>query len=430
MGDTRSTGAPKTSAALTAHKASSTQGSGRRSSKATALARQPDILAEFAEDAVADGLVGESQAAALVLLSGYSALLDRPASMKLVGPSGSGKSQTVETAIRYLPEERVIALTSSSARAFLYDDIPFDHKLIYLAESAALNGEFGPYVMRSLLSEGRLAHKTVEQTSDGLQVRTIEKEGPVSLVTTTTRASLEAELETRLVTVPVNDTPAQTRAIMLAQADSLLRPPVDRSRWHDLYRRVARGPSKVTIPFARALADAIPDEALRSMRWRRDFQSLLSYTSACALLHGASRRRAGDALVATVDDYRVARDLLADALAQGIRKAVSPAIRETVDAVRALSEVGPELPDLPRLAAELGLDRSTVSRRVSAAIDAGYVVNEQSRQGRPARLAIAEEMPADSVLLPDPCALEVVPPVRARRRRVRPKSTQAKESNV
>ena len=36
-------------------------------------------------------------------------------------------------------------------------------------EAAGLTSEFGSYLMRSLLSEGRLRYETVERTDDGLQ---------------------------------------------------------------------------------------------------------------------------------------------------------------------------------------------------------------------------------------------------------------------
>ena len=41
-------------------------------------------------------------------------------------------------------------------------------------------------------------------------MRLIEREGPTGLLVTTTAISLHAENETRLISIPVDDTPEQT----------------------------------------------------------------------------------------------------------------------------------------------------------------------------------------------------------------------------
>ncbi len=44
--------------------------------------------------------------------------------------------------------------------------------------------------------------------------RLIEREGPTGLIVTTTQVGLHPENETRLLSVPANDTPEQTAAIL------------------------------------------------------------------------------------------------------------------------------------------------------------------------------------------------------------------------
>ena len=48
-------------------------------------------------------------------------------------------------------------------------------------EAAGVQGEFGNYLVRSLLPEGRLVYEFVEKTKDGLRNRRIEREGPTGL---------------------------------------------------------------------------------------------------------------------------------------------------------------------------------------------------------------------------------------------------------
>ncbi len=59
-----------------------------------------------------------------------------------------------------------------------------------LYETAVMSGDFATYLIRSLLSEGYLRYETVEKTSEGLRPRPIEREGPTSLVATTTTVKL------------------------------------------------------------------------------------------------------------------------------------------------------------------------------------------------------------------------------------------------
>ena len=47
----------------------------------------------------------------------------------------------------------------------------------------------------------------------------LEREGPTGAILTTTRVKLDAELETRLLSIPVTDSAAQTKAVMLALAE-------------------------------------------------------------------------------------------------------------------------------------------------------------------------------------------------------------------
>jgi hypothetical protein len=85
-------------------------------------------------------------------------------------------------------------------------------------EAADMTGEFASYLIRSLLSEGKIRYETVEKTKDGLQGCLIEREGPTGLVVTTTEIYLHPENETRLLSIPVTDTKEQTKRVMLAIA--------------------------------------------------------------------------------------------------------------------------------------------------------------------------------------------------------------------
>ena len=83
-----------------------------------------------------------------------------------------------------------------SERAMAYSEKPLVHCFLVLYEATALKNDFVAYLVRSLLSEGRVRYETVEKTKDGLRSRLIEREGPTGLLVTTTAIRLHPENET------------------------------------------------------------------------------------------------------------------------------------------------------------------------------------------------------------------------------------------
>jgi len=223
------------------------------------------------------------------------------------------------------------------------------------------------------------------------------RKGPTGLITTTTAAGLHPENETRLLSLAITDAPAQTRAVMLAQADETENDTVVYEPWHAFQRYLASGELHVLVPFARALVFEIPAVAVRL---RRDFPTLLSLIKAHALLHRELRARdERGRIIATLADYSVIRELISDLFSEGIEAAVAKAVRETVETVR---RSGKEEVSVAELAKALGLDKSSVSRRVRVPISKGYLVNNETRKGHPARIALGDPMPAEIEILPTP----------------------------
>jgi hypothetical protein len=367
------------------------------------LALEPNLLSRFGEELARCGLVGEERAAKLAYLAMTSRLLDQPVSIALKGPSAGGKSFLVETVLRFLPDSAFYELTGGSERAFAYSDEPLMHRVLVIYEAAGMTGDWASYLIRSLLSEGRIRYETVEKTKDGMRARMIEREGPTALACTTTRVRLHPENETRLLSIPVTDTAEQTKAVMRALANDDRCLP-DLSEWIGLQRWIAGAESTVSIPYGAELSELIPAVAVRL---RRDFSSLLGLISAHALLHQATRERDGRGrVVATIGDYAVVRELVAGLISDAVGATVRPETRETVEAVRNLAAEHTEGVPQSALAKALNLDRGPVSRRVRVAIDRGYLTNREDRRGRPARLVLGDPLPDEQEILPRPEALE------------------------
>ena len=370
------------------------------------LATAPNILDRLDESLTALGVVGERRAARLLYLAVTSRYFARPISVAVKGPSSGGKSYTTEAVLQHHPPAAYYALSGMSERALAYSTEPLHHRMLVIFEAAGMAGDFATYLIRSLLSEGRIRYEVVEKTKDGLTPRLIEREGPTGLITTTTAVHLHAENETRLLSIPVTDTREQTRDIFRATAagattidrDAHLRP------WHALQTWLASAEHRVEVPFAAALAEAIPPVAIRL---RRDFSMLLSLVRAHALLHQATRSRTPDGQVAaTVADYAAVRELVADLFDVAVAATVADTTRETVAAVAALVRESSEGVSIGRVGAALRLDKSTASRRVAVAVADGYLTNlAAGKRGVPARLVIGDPLPDRLVLLPEPAEL-------------------------
>ncbi len=367
------------------------------------LAEHPDILAEFRADLARGGFAGETRNAEIVFLALVSRLFEQPVSVAVKGPSSGGKSFLVKQTLEFFPASSHLTTSGLSEHALIYSGESFEHRFLVMAEAAGANKEFADYLIRTLQSEGRIEYETVEKTKEGIRPRRIVKEGPTGFITTTTRVRLNPENETRLLSLTVNDTAAQTKAVMIKLAEKAAggeeagKP--DLSRWHALQELLACGGRRVVVPYAVALAELVPPKAVRL---KRDFGALLSLTQAHALLHRESRERDGEGrVVASLEDYAAVRGLVGEMMSEGVEATASAAVRETVEtAARLLEESGDEHITAKAIGAELGVDKAAISRRVRQAVDAGYMENLEDRKGRPMRLVLGEPIPEDSPILP------------------------------
>ncbi len=376
------------------------------------LALELRILERFRVAVRGCGVVGEDATAATTYLVVTSRLLDQQANLVVKGHSASGKSFTVESTVRFFPREAYIPMTAMSERALVYSPEDYRHRTLILYEAAALRegqeDNQTAYFVRSLLSEGRIEYPVTVKGKDGeFTTRTIVKEGPVNLVLTTTKVRVEAENETRLLSITTDDSREQTKRVFAALADES-EGTVDLDEWVQLQRWLAaHGERRVTIPYARRLAELVPPVAVRL---RRDFGTLLALIRAHAILHQQTRDRdAAGRIVATTDDYEQVRVLVEDVIAGGVGETVSPTVRSTVEAVAALTEgEDPPCPDgaTARKAADrLELDKSAARRRLQTAAAGGYVFNAEDQKGKPGRWMLGEPLPGGTRLLPVESAL-------------------------
>ena len=368
------------------------------------LAAEPDILMALDRSLERSGLVGERDAAFLLYLAFTSRVLKQPVSLCVKGLSSIGKSFILKKVTEHFPESTYEASTGLSEHNLQYGEEDLRHKMLIIYEWRGIHKD-GEYVIDSLLSEGHLSYRTVEKGPDGrLQGTVRERPGPTGLLTTTTRTKIHEDMENRLFAITVDDTDEQTSRIFKERAKKRpKRPEADWAPWHALQDWIGTSPTTVTVPYADILADLASP---KSVRLRRDFSRMLDLVETHAILHQLTRARdSNGAIVATVEDYARVRQLIHDLMAEGASISVSDETRSTVQAVRALLDEsdapGAGVTNLA-VANFLNIDKTSASRRVKRALDAGYLTNEEPNFRKAKKLVIGEPLPVDADQLPTP----------------------------
>ncbi len=371
---------------------------------AIALLEAPDQLDQRATAVTALGYAGDTGLVKVLDLVMASRLLPRPLNLVVRGPSSAGKSFIVDLVGRIHPPAAVYHLVGMSERALIYTDADLQNRHLVLGELRALErtDSFAATVLRALAWEGHIVYETVQKTADGLKPLRIEKPGPTGFISTTT-GGIDPELETRVLSVYVPDTPETTRLILQAsagRANGHAPEPPDLEPFHAAgWWLETEGGREVTIPYAGRLADLVPDHLVRM---RRDFTQILTLIQAHALLYQRQRDR-DDAgrIIADERDYDAVYALVADLFGTIAAEGVTPAIRQTVEALVDLTPNPDDTTSYRRLSEALGIDVAACRQRCAAALRQGWIVNLEDKRGRPARLRPGDAMPATRTALPE-----------------------------
>jgi hypothetical protein len=271
------------------------------------LQDEENLILRFQDDIASRGLVGECENAAIVLVVAVSAKLDNPLSLTVFGESSAGKNNLLDAVAAFLPEEMTKRLSGLTPKALCHmKEDAVEHKAVFIAEYEGVKG--ADYAIRTLQSEKFIRWEFVD-TKKGVEHKTNLVRGPVAFLQATTRSLLHPENETRLLFIQIDESEAQTRAINARQAaryelgvlgpdDAVL------TSWQAHIRSLEL--KNVVVPFARQVLPHFPAGRIRS---RRDFPKLMGMIQASAFLHQHRREKQGDVIVASVEDYQIARKL-------------------------------------------------------------------------------------------------------------------------
>jgi hypothetical protein len=278
----------------------------------------PDLMQRIRDDLSDLGWVGEDDAKTLLYLAATSRKLASPVWASLMASPGAGKSHGLDLIAELMPPEDLVQVSRLTDAALYYQDQGgLAHKLLIVDEADALSPDV-IVALRVLKTRGALSLSHADRSGPSGQVRTktIEARGPVAVLTSTA-GTLEPQLLSRCVEVPVDESPAQTQRILAAQqrlhADpSWLRAGGRReailARHRTMQRLLASLP--VVIPFAQQI-----EFPATSVRHRREHERFLGLIEASALLHQHQRLKDRGTVIATEADFHLAASLVARELA-------------------------------------------------------------------------------------------------------------------
>lgn len=350
-----------------------------------------ELLKRILDDVGALGVAGERELAATLYLVGTSRLLGRPLAAIVQGPSSSGKSYLVEKVASLFPPEAVVLATQMTPQALFHmKPGSLRHRWVVAGERSRKENDDtaeATRALREMLSAGRLVKLMPMKVHGEIQTVTIDQEGPISYVESTTLAHIFDEDANRCIMLTTDEQKSQTRRIIDRLAAGYGGTSANAAacgiiEQHHALQRMLQGQS-VVIPFAERLGELMTPERVEA---RRAFPQLASMIQASTLLHQLQRKVDSDGrLIAEPDDYQLARHLLVKPLGRLLGGRLSDPAARFLERLRGWSSSGETFTGRDA-AREETASRRSVYGWLSELHDAGHV--EQVDPARGSRAAV------------------------------------------
>ena len=132
-----------------------------------------DVLDLF-EQEIANVIAGEKQNAKLLYLIGTSRLFRKPMHAAIKGTSSGGKSELRKSVLQFFPDEAVVSFTTLTEKALYYLPDSLSHKILSMGEAAGTEEQdLQDYLLRELMSEGKLSHMVTQQNGNAWKTVTL-----------------------------------------------------------------------------------------------------------------------------------------------------------------------------------------------------------------------------------------------------------------
>ena len=296
-------------------------------------------------------VAGEKVLKLLCYLHGTSRLLRKPINLIITGVTSSGKTIVRDSISEFFPPETKFVSTALTENALYYmGEFELAHRMVCLGERKKdvtdANAD-RTTAARELISVGRIEKTLPMKIGGELKAVKIKVEGPIALSESTTVLRIEPEDQNRCIVINTDETQEQTVQCMDAsdRADEtdLENPHLAASiQLHHAMQRMLK-PCNVVIPFASAITRLIRDRVSHNVEMRRAWPQCKQVIKAAALLFQFQRDRTkAGSVIATLDDYEIARNLIGRWFAATINGNVSTGTAQFYE--KALVALGTENP--------------------------------------------------------------------------------------
>jgi DNA primase len=315
--------------------------------EALALLKDPHLLDRLLSDFTRCGVVGEETNKLIGYLAATSRKLDAPLAVMVQSSSAAGKSSLMEAVLAFIPEEDKVQYSAMTGQSLFYmGAMDLKHKILALAEEAG--AARASYALKLLQSEGTLSIASTGKDPETGKLVTQEYrvEGPVMIFSTSTAIDHDEELLNRCLTLGVDESREQTRAILSLQRQKRTLEGLFAKRHKERLLKVHQNAQRLlkSIAVRNPYADALtfPDERTRL---RRDHEKYLTLIDTLALLHQHQRQiksadHEGERIEyveVTLADIETANALAHEALGRSLDE-LSPQTRRLLELVSAMVE--------------------------------------------------------------------------------------------
>jgi len=280
--------------------------------------KNPNLLKDILNDIETLGYIGEEKNKIIAYLVSISRKLEDPLSAIIISESSAGKSALSDVIEKLTPPEDIVYLSSLTPKALYYMDKDYlKHKFVIIEErEGCIESD---YPIRILQSKKRLIQAVPIKDPNTNKTRTvsIEVEGPISYLETTTKSHINYENSTRCFELYLDSSISQTSRIHHIQKESKTQIGLERrlkfkaliNKHHNMQRLL----NKVNIINPFAFYINFPTKHLRT---RRDHLRFLNLIEVITFFHQYQRPKKIinniEYIESTTKDYKIAYELYSD----------------------------------------------------------------------------------------------------------------------
>ncbi len=238
-------------------------------------------------------IVGEDKNKLIVVLVCATCKNTRPIALVILGESSAGKSYLVKNVLfpYFDRDDRIIHVSRVTGPALNRLQENLNGKILFVDELSGTDK--ATEQLRVMISEGNLTLLASVFDDKGRVLEKSKKivtEGTPVFITTTTNATLENELNTRMFVTSIDESEEQTRNILNMKGKRAATPQLATEitpdpRFHLLIESL-QPVKQVLIPYGERLSQVFPASTIKA---RRDFDKLTEMIEICAFIHQHKR---------------------------------------------------------------------------------------------------------------------------------------------